>query len=61
MALGVQMVLVTVASTAIGYWLDRITGRAPVFLIVFFFLGSLGGIALVWRTMNRDNDGAKRG
>jgi ATP synthase protein I len=61
MALGVQMVVVTLVSTAIGYGLDKVTGRGPVLLIVFFFLGALGGIALVWRFLNQDNDGAKRG
>lgn len=49
MALGIQMVVVTAVITLIGYWLDRKTGKAPVFLIIFFVLGSLGGMAFVWR------------
>ncbi len=52
MALGIQMVVVTGVITAIGWWLDKKTGRAPMFLIVFFVLGSLGGIAAVWRMLN---------
>ena len=59
MALGIQMVVVTAVIAAIGYWLDKKTGKAPVFLIVFFLLGAFGGIAVVWRALNEGN-GAKR-
>ncbi len=59
MALGIQMVVVTAVMAAIGFWLDKKTGREPLFLIVFFFLGAFGGIAVVWRAMNEGND-AKR-
>ena len=59
MALGIQMVVVTAVIAAIGYWLDKKTGKAPVFLIVFFLLGAFGGIAVVWRALN-EGDGAKR-
>ena len=52
MALGIQMVVVTAVIGAIGYWLDKKTGREPVFLIVFFLLGSVGGIVTVWRSLN---------
>ena len=55
MALGIQMVLVTAAIAGIGYWLDRKTGREPLFLIVFFFLGAFGGIAVVWRALQKDD------
>ena len=51
LALGIQMVVVTAAIAAIGYWLDRKTGKEPIFLIVFFFLGAAGGIAVVWRAL----------
>lgn len=59
MALGIQMVVVTAVIAAIGYWLDVKTGRQPLFLIVFFFLGAFGGIAVVWRALYKD-DGAGR-
>jgi F0F1-type ATP synthase assembly protein I len=58
MALGIQMVIVTAVLAAIGYWLDKKTGKEPIFLIVFFFLGAFGGIAVVWRALYRDS-GAK--
>ena len=51
MTLGAQMVVTTVVIAAIGYWLDKKTGKEPLFLIVFFFLGALGGIAVVWRAL----------
>lgn len=54
MALGIQMVVVTAVIAAIGYWLDWKTGRDPLFLIVFFFLGSFGGMALVWRALQKN-------
>ena len=53
LALGIQMVVVTAVITGIGYWLDRKTGKEPVFLIVFFMLGALGGIAVVWQALQR--------
>ena len=53
MALGIQMVVVTAAITALGYWLDKKTGREPLFLIVFFFLGAFGGIVVVWRELQK--------
>ncbi|HUK81404.1 MAG TPA: AtpZ/AtpI family protein [Verrucomicrobiae bacterium] len=59
MALGIQMVVVTAVISVMGYWLDQKTGRGPLFLIVFFLLGALGGIAVVWRALN-EGDGAKR-
>ena len=61
MSLGIQMVVVTTVGTGIGYWLDKETGKTPLFLIVFFFLGACGGIAVVWRALNQDGDSSKRG
>jgi len=58
MALGIQMVIVTAVIAGIGYWLDKKTGKEPLFLIVFFFLGALGGMAVVWRAFH--DEGPKR-
>ena len=60
MALGAQMVVTTMVIAAIGYWLDKKTGKEPLFLIVFFFLGALGGIAVVWRALNQNGDGSDK-
>jgi len=59
MALGVQMVVVTAVITGIGYWLDKKTGWAPLFLVIFFILGALGGLAVVWRTVAESGGGPK--
>ena len=59
MSLGVQMVVTTVVIAVIGYWLDKITGRSPIFLIVFFLLGALGGLAVVWRVLYVERSGPK--
>lgn len=59
MAVGIQMVVVTAAIAAIGYWLDRKTGKEPLFLIVFFLLGACGGITVIWRAL-QEHDGAKK-
>jgi len=58
MTLGAQMVVTTVVIAAIGWWLDRKTGREPLFLIAFFFLGAAAGLTVVWREVNRS--GGKR-
>ena len=47
------MVVVTAVVAAIGYWLDKKTGREPLLLIVFFFLGAFGGITVVWRALRK--------
>ena len=61
MALGIQMIVVTMVVTLIGHWLDRKTGRQPVFLVVFFLAGSLAGLAVVWRALQENGNDAKRG
>ena len=55
MAVGAQMVVTTGVIASFGYWLDKKTGKEPLFLIVFFFLGALGGMAVVWRALHQDN------
>ena len=60
LALGIQMVVVTAVIAGIGYWLDRKTGKEPLFLIVFFFLGAAGGIAVVWRALSENPGSGKR-
>jgi F0F1-type ATP synthase assembly protein I len=59
MALGAQMVVTTMVIAAIGYWLDKKTGKEPLFLVVFFFLGALGGFAVVWRALQQNGDSGK--
>ena len=47
--LAIELVTALVVGVAIGYGLDRWLGTAPLFLIVFFFLGSAAGFLNVYR------------
>ena len=58
MGVGSQMVVTTFVGAAIGWWLDKLTGWSPVFLVVFFFLGSAAGFVSVYRAFR--NDGGRR-
>ena len=59
MALGIQMVVTTVVIAAIGYWLDRKTGKEPLFLVTFFLLGAAAGFMVVYRAFRDSDNGAK--
>ena len=56
---GSQMVASTFVGAAIGWWLDKLTGWSPVFLIVFFLLGSTAGFLAVYRAFGNDGDRPK--
>ncbi len=47
--IGSQMVAATFVGAGIGWWLDRVTGWSPVFLVIFFLLGSAAGFIAVYR------------
>ena len=47
--LAIELVTALVVGVAIGYGLDRWLGTAPLFLIVFFFLGAAAGFLNVYR------------
>lgn len=49
MGIGTQMVAATFVGVAIGWWLDKLTGWSPVFLVIFFLLGSAAGFVSVYR------------
>jgi ATP synthase protein I len=49
MGIGSQMVAATFVGAGIGWWLDKLTGWSPVFLVIFFFLGSAAGFISVHR------------
>lgn len=66
---GVELVAGVVVGVAVGYGLDRWLGTAPWLLIVFFLLGTAGGMMNVWRAMSgkglaagyaKSNDGPDR-
>ncbi len=58
MGVGSQMVAATFVGAGIGWWLDNLTGWSPVFLVVFFILGSAAGFTSVYRAFR--NDGGRR-
>jgi ATP synthase protein I len=51
--LGLSVVIALVLGTALGLWLDRVTGWSPVCFIVGFLLGLAAGILNIYRTMSR--------
>jgi ATP synthase protein I len=57
--IGSEMVAATFVGAAIGWWLDKVTGWSPVFLIVFFLLGSTAGFFAVYRAFGNDGDKPK--
>ena len=54
MGVGTQMVAATFVGVAIGWWLDKLTGWSPVFLVIFFLLGSAAGFVSVYRAFRND-------
>lgn len=49
---GVELAAGVAVGVGIGYGLDLWLGTSPWLLIVFFFLGSAGGMMNVWRAAN---------
>ena len=52
-SVGLAFVFAVVMGTAIGLWLDRLTGWSPIFTLVFFVFGLVAGGLSVYRTMQR--------
>jgi len=52
-SVGLSFVLALVIGTALGVWLDRVTGWSPLFFIVFFLLGLVAGIRNVYVTTKK--------
>ncbi len=52
MGVGSQMVAATFLGAGIGWWLDERTGMSPLFLVIFFMLGSAAGFMSVYRAFH---------
>lgn len=52
-SVGLSFVLALVIGTALGWWLDKVTGWSPVCFIVFFLLGLVAGIRNVYITTKK--------
>lgn len=50
---GIEIIVGVVGGVAIGYGLDAWFGTRPVFLVVFFFLGSGAGLSNAYRYLSR--------
>ncbi len=50
---GLTFVFSIAIGTALGVWLDRLTGWSPLFFLVFFLAGVAAGIVNVYRTFSR--------
>lgn len=52
-SVGLSFVLALVIGTAVGWWLDKVTGWSPICFIVFFLLGLIAGIRNVYYTTKK--------
>lgn len=57
---GIEVVAGVVGGVLIGWGLDYWLGTRPLFLIVFFILGSAAGVLNSWRFLRRMQDRAGR-
>lgn len=48
-SIGLAFALAVGIGSAIGLWLDRVTGWSPVLFIVFFIAGFAAGVVNVYR------------
>ncbi len=60
MSMAGEFIGAIVAGALIGWGLDWLTGKKPWFLILFFLLGMVGGIAKVIRVAGPKSPGRKR-
>lgn len=49
---GLSFVLAIVLGTALGLWIDRLTGWSPVFFLSGFVLGLAAGVLNVYRAIS---------
>jgi F0F1-type ATP synthase assembly protein I len=47
------LLIAVLAGTLGGYWLDQRLGTNPVFALIGFALGSIGGAVACWRFLTR--------
>jgi ATP synthase protein I len=59
MGVGSQMVASTFVGAGIGWWLDSRTGKSPLFLVIFFMLGSAAGFMSVYRAFRNGGEPPK--
>jgi len=53
-----EFVAAVLVGAAIGWWIDRLTGTTPAFLVVFLLMGAAAGFWNVYRIAMKPPDGA---
>ncbi len=53
---GMQTVVSVLIGFAIGYWIDKWLGTAPLFMILFVIFGVAAGFINVYRTMKKGQE-----
>lgn len=51
--LGISLFSHTLIGLFIGFCVDKLTGTAPLFIIIFLFLGFIAGFRYIWKNINR--------
>lgn len=57
--IGIELLAGILGGLLLGYALDRWLGMKPLFMIVFFFLGSAAGMLNAYRSLRRMQEGKK--
>jgi ATP synthase protein I len=51
--LGISLFSHTLIGLFIGFCVDRLTDTAPLFIIIFLFLGFIAGFRYIWKNINK--------
>jgi ATP synthase protein I len=51
--LGITLLLIFCLTTAVGYFLDRLAGTLPLFLLIGLSLGFVAGMFYVYRALQK--------
>lgn len=54
-SVGMSFTFAVIIGGAIGYWLDKVTGWSPVFLLIFLIVGFAAGALNVHRALSQVN------
>jgi ATP synthase protein I len=51
--IGFVLLIAVLAGVLAGYWVDRQLGTVPIFVLVGFTVGTVGGAVACWRLISR--------
>jgi ATP synthase protein I len=52
-SLGINLVVSTFLGLGLGLLIDKLTGKAPLFMLIFLFLGIFAGFYTIFKVINR--------